>query len=44
VHLAWADNRDINPWVDFPGLPPLGTFFTGGFNLNIYADRLVVAP
>jgi hypothetical protein len=44
VHLAWADNRDINPCVPagipFPPIPQS----QGVFNQNVYADRLVVAP
>ncbi len=42
VHVAWADNRDVNPCELDPA--PSESNSTGNRNQNIYADRLVVAP
>jgi hypothetical protein len=43
VHVAWADNRDVNP-CDLDPEPGPDSNNTGNRNQNIYADRLIVAP
>jgi len=43
VHVAWADNRDVNPCDTDPAPGPASNN-TGNRNQNIYADRLVVTP
>jgi hypothetical protein len=43
VHVAWADNRDVNPCDTDPAAGPASTN-TGNRNQNIYTDRLTVAP
>ncbi len=42
-HVAWADNRDVNPFnLDPAPGPPSNN--TGNRNESIYADTLIVAP
>ncbi len=43
VHVAWADNRDVNP-CDLDPAPGPPSNNTGNRNQNIYADKIVVVP
>jgi hypothetical protein len=44
VHVAWADNRDVDPCVPLGSPFPFSIAFEGPLNSNIYTDRLVVDP
>ena len=43
VHVAWADNRNVNP-CDVDPAPGPDSNNTGNRNQNVYADTLVVSP
>ena len=44
VHVAWADNRDVDARATLDPAPGPPTNNTGNRNQNIYADQLTVAP